>query len=186
MFADVSFPISSFQVFSYKIPDQLVNSISVGSTVNAPLGNRIVSGIIVNCYSKKKFDGKIKELKSLVDGKPVLDDNLWKLISWLSAYYNTPIGLAAKAVIPSQLSTNYEPKKQSFAKVTAFKNETIIKGEIQLKIFNFLKSQDSLVPISELKTFSANPSAVCKSLQSKGLINIIEKSVIPNIYNMSL
>ena len=186
MFADVSFPISSFQVFSYKIPDQLVNSISVGSTVNAPLGKRIVSGIIVNCYSKKKFNGKIKEIKSLVDGKPVLDDNLWKLISWLSAYYNTPIGLAAKAVLPSQLSTNYEPKKQSFAKVTAFKNETIIKGEIQLKIFNFLKSQDSLVPISELKTFSANPSAVCKSLQSKGLIKIIEKPVIPNIYNMSL
>ena len=186
MFADISFPISSFQVFSYKIPDQLVNSIFVGSTVNAPLGKRIVSGIIVNCYSKKKFDGKIKEIKSLVDGKPVLDDNLWKLISWLSAYYNTPIGLAAKAVIPSQLSTNYEQKKQSFAKVTGFKNETIIKGEIQLKIFNFLKSQDSLVPISELKTFSANPSAVCKSLQSKGLIKIIEKPVIPNIYNMSL
>ena len=64
MYADVSFPISSFQVFSYKIPENLATVASVGSTVNAPLGKRMVSGIIVSCYSENKYTGKIKEITS--------------------------------------------------------------------------------------------------------------------------
>ena len=46
MFADISFPISSFQVFSYKIPSELSAKILIGSTVNAPLGKRNVNGIV--------------------------------------------------------------------------------------------------------------------------------------------
>ena len=95
MFADVSFPISSFQIFSYKIPSELSDKILIGSTVNAPLGKRNVNGIVVNCYSEKKFQGATKEINSLVDEKPIIDKKLWKLINWLSSYYNTPIGLAA-------------------------------------------------------------------------------------------
>ena len=58
MFADVSFPISSFQIFSYKIPSELSDKILIGSTVNAPLGKRNVNGIVVNCYSEKIFKRK--------------------------------------------------------------------------------------------------------------------------------
>jgi len=185
MFADVSFPISSFQVFTYKIPKKLIKNVSVGSTINAPLGNRMVSGIIVSCYIERKFSGKIKEITSIEEGKPILDDSLWRLINWLSTYYDTPIGLAAKAVLPSQLSTNYEPKKQSFAKISSLNDEKKIKGEKQLKVYKFLKSQNSPVPFSELKRFSLNPSTICKSLEDKKLIDIIKKPVIPNIYDTS-
>ena len=158
MFADISFPISSFQIFSYKIPDSLLSSISVGCTVKAPLGKRVVSGIVVSCYSKKKFTGKIREIGSLEEGKPVLDDKLWKLINWLSSYYDAPIGLAAKSVLPSQLNTDFEPKKQSFVRVLSSENQNKIKGEVQSKIFEFLKTKSSPVPISDLKIFSTNAS----------------------------
>ena len=118
MFADISFPISSFQVFSYKIPSELSAKILIGSTVNAPLGKRNVNGIVVNCYSEKKFRGTTKEINSLVNEKPILDEKLWKLINWLSSYYNTPIGLAAKVALPSELNTTYEPKKQTYVTVS--------------------------------------------------------------------
>tara|TARA_Y100000748_G_scaffold70549_1_gene57713 strand:- start:86 stop:2302 length:2217 start_codon:yes stop_codon:yes gene_type:complete len=186
MYADVSFPISSFQVFSYKIPENLATAASVGSTVNAPLGKRMVSGIIVRCYSESKYTGKIKEITSIEQGKPILDGQLWKLITWLSSYYDTPIGLAAKAVLPSKLSTSYEPKKQNFARVLHSQNEKNIKGSTQIKVFNFLKSQNLAVPFSALKIFSPNPSSICNSLEKKGLIEIIQKPVIPNIYETSL
>jgi len=186
MFADVSFPISSFQVFSYKIPDSLLSSVSVGCTVTAPLGKRVVSGIVVSCYSKKKFTGKIREIGSLEEGKPVLDDKLWKLINWLSSYYDTPIGLAAKSVLPSQLNTDFEPKKQRFVRALSSENQNKIKGEVQLKIFEFLKTKSSPVPISDLKIFSTNVSAVCRSLEEKELVKITEKPIVPNIYNISI
>ena len=59
MFADISFPISSFQVFSYKIPSELSAKILIGSTVNAPLGKRNVNGIQnTNNIKNKKINNK--------------------------------------------------------------------------------------------------------------------------------
>ena len=71
MFADVSFPISSFQIFSYKIPSELSHKILIGSTVNAPLGKRNVNGSVVNCYSEKKFQGTTKELPTNQRNEPM-------------------------------------------------------------------------------------------------------------------
>ena len=48
MFADISFPISSYQVFTYKIPSDLKNNLSIGMRVKAPLGSRNIKGIIVD------------------------------------------------------------------------------------------------------------------------------------------
>ena len=80
----------------------------------------------------------------------------WKLIKWLSSYYNTPIGLAAKVALPSELSTTYEPKKQTYVKIGSTNYESNISGEIQKKIYNYLKSKNKLLPISDLKKFSKN------------------------------
>ena len=139
MFADVSFPISSFQIFSYKIPSELSDKILIGSTVNAPLGKRNVNGIVVNCYSEKIFKGATKEINSLLDEKPIIDKKLWKLINWLSSYYNTPIGLAAKVALPSNLSTTYEPKKRTYVKIGSTNYESRISGKIQKKLHKQLK-----------------------------------------------
>ena len=186
MFADISFPISSFQVFSYKIPDFLAKKILIGSTVNAPLGKRNVNGVVVKCYSEKKYQGTIKEINSVIDDKPILDDNLWKLINWLSSYYNTPIGLAAKAALPSELSTAYEPKKQNYIKIDPEFYKQNISGQIQKKIINYLKTKNDFIPISELKIFSSNPLSPSKALESKRAVQIVKNSVIPDIYNLSL
>jgi len=48
MFAEVAFPISSFQSFTYRIPRNLTNSIQVGSRVTAILGKRSVQGVIIS------------------------------------------------------------------------------------------------------------------------------------------
>ena len=83
------------------------------------------------------------------------------------AFFLPLIGLAAKAVLPSQLNTDFEPKKLSFVRVLLSGNQDSIKGEVQSKIFQFLKQKNSFVPISELKIFSKNPSSVCKTLEAK-------------------
>ena len=184
MFADVSFPISSFQIFSYKIPSELSDKILIGSTVNAPLGKRNVNGIVVNCYSEKKFQGATKEINSLLDEKPIIDKKLWKLINWLSSYYNTPIGLAAKVALPSNLSTTYEPKKRTYVKIGSTNYESRISGKIQKKIYKYLKSKNKLSPISDLKELTKYPLSICKALESKGAIEIVKKTIIPDIYSL--
>ena len=82
----------------------------------APVRNRKVQGIIVAIKDASDYKGNIREVDSLVDEFPVLDDQLWDLILWLADYYNTPLGVAAKAALPAKLSTKYEPRSQLFVK----------------------------------------------------------------------
>jgi len=86
MFADVSFPISSYQTFSYEIPKSLLAKVSVGMRVKAMFGRRKAQGIVVKIKKTTEFKGRILPIESLVDDQPVLDPNLWKIINWLAEY----------------------------------------------------------------------------------------------------
>ena len=49
MFADVSFPISSYQVFTYRIPKDLSENVEIGVRVRAPFGTKEnAQGVVVN------------------------------------------------------------------------------------------------------------------------------------------
>ena len=109
MFAEVSLPISSFQTFTYSIPENLKQSLLVGSRVKVPLGARKVSGIVVSLIEESSFAGNLKSIIDVDDSTPVLSKNLWKLVNWISHYYVTPIGLAYNAVLPFSLLSNYSP-----------------------------------------------------------------------------
>ena len=76
MYVDVSFPISSYQVFSYVIPKKFISSVKVGQRIKAPLGNRIGQGIIVAIDTKPTFSGNIKELTDIIDIEPIVVDKL--------------------------------------------------------------------------------------------------------------
>ena len=184
MFADISFPISSFQVFSYEIPPSLINDIHVGSIVNAPFSTRNIQGIVVDKYEEKKYVGNIKEIDSLVDGSPVIDKSLWKLTKWMSSYYNTPIGLAAKTVLPSKLIATYTPPSKNFVQLTDKSLSCDIKGSAQKKIYEYLQHHNEPLPVSDLKNLTPSALSACKALQTKGAVKLIKKPVVPNPYNL--
>ena len=138
MYVDVSFPISSYQVFSYKIPKKFISSVKVGQRIKAPLGNRIGQGIIVAIDTKPTFSGNIKELTDIIDLDPIVDENLWTLIKWLSKYYKTPLGQCAKMVLPQNLSLNYQPPKKYFVQYLSGDKDIDLNGKAQKKIFKYI------------------------------------------------
>ena len=62
MFAEVAFPISNFQTFSYSIPNDLIKKVRIGSRVIAPFGNRSSQGIVVEVLKENSYKGKIKPI----------------------------------------------------------------------------------------------------------------------------
>ena len=82
MFAEVAFPISNFQSFTYVIPKELKNEIQLGSRVLAPFGKRNCQGMVLGIKSTTSYSGKTKSIHSLVDDIPVVTPELWKLICW--------------------------------------------------------------------------------------------------------
>ena len=117
MYADIAFPISSFQIFSYKIPSKFQSVLSVGSRVIAPLSGRKRQGIITSFSKEIDYKGQIKSISEVLDEKPVLSSELWSLINWLSDYYVTPKGQVAKVVLPKNLSLGYNPPSRWYVDV---------------------------------------------------------------------
>ena len=130
MFAEVAFPIRSFQTFTYSVPKEHASKIHVGSRVYVPFRNKIIQGVVVNIKNTNSFQGPIKKIIRLVDNVNIITPSLWKLIKWVSNYYMTPIGKVANSVVPKSLSTNYKTQLEKYVEAR--------KG-INLKKLNDLK-----------------------------------------------
>ena len=48
MYVEIAFPISSYKIFTYKVPIKLIDQIRIGIKVKAPFNKRIITGIVVN------------------------------------------------------------------------------------------------------------------------------------------
>jgi len=179
MFVDIAFPISSYNIFTYSVPQEFRSQIGIGSRVTAPLGKRRTTGIIVSFPKNPVFTGTIKNIESLVDPYPVLDKTLWKLIHWMSTYYFTPIGQVAKTVLPAQLSMKYSPQKTWVAEVlpNAESDNLLSSALAQRNVVDFLHKKKEMIPVTALKHLASNPMNVCRILEKKVLLPNTVKSL---------
>lgn len=182
MFVDVAFPISQYQVFTYAVSKQYHNIVNIGVRVRAPIGKRLVSGVIVNISSSTKFKGKIKSISEIVDDVPIFDEHLWKLIQWISYYYLIPIGKAA-SVIPAKLSDKYKPQEKWYVQIGK-KDKTyedlIFKAPSQFKVLKELSKFKKPVPITSFNQIVASPLTICKSLEEKGYVELSKEVDVPD------
>ena len=183
MFVDVAFPISSYRVFTYRVPPSLEPNIGIGVRVRAPLGHRQAQGIVVARHKKPQFRGRVKPLSSLVDEFPVLDEHLWSLMQWMSDYYLTPLGQVARTIIPPRLTTRYQPPTRLMVRRNdagqAF-TERVDNAPAQARVLDYLARQKEAIPVTELKNLVANPSAVCRKLAAKGLVTMEAVEQLPD------
>ncbi|MBT3502142.1 MAG: primosomal protein N' [Candidatus Marinimicrobia bacterium] len=186
MFADVAFPISGFQTFTYKIPKDLVSEVQIGSRVTVQFGPRKTQGIVTGLKNESSFSGKIKDIAGLVDNLPIMTPELWKLIQWMSQYYVTPLGQVGKAVLPKNLSTRYNPPKSWMVQakpifddedLEAVKKRAPKQYEVYQKIWKVKKP----IQVSSLKDLASNPLNVCRGLEKRKLVTLFEETSLPDI-----
>ena len=72
MFAEVAFPIRSFQTFTYSVPKEHASEITVGSRVHVPFRNKTIHGIVVSIKNTSTFQGSLKKIIKPVDNVNVI------------------------------------------------------------------------------------------------------------------
>ena len=181
MYVEIAFPISSYKIFTYKVPLKLRDQIRVGIRVKAPFNKRRITGIVVEVSNSNKYKGKTYFIDDIVDDDIRLNKNLFLLLKWVSKYYISPLGKVLQVALPKTLTSNYKRKK--IVEVSYRKNENkILKNSpAQQKALNFIREQQTPVLIDALKVIISNPSSVCKALLKKDLIYWNEKIVEPDI-----
>ena len=188
MYAEVAFPISSYQTFTYQIPVDLTDQVRVGVRVKAPLGRRTVQGVVVSLMDKTNFKGKLKNLIALVDDQPVLDEQLWELLHWTSRYYLTPLGQVARVAMPRSLSTRYHPPKYQRVVFKSFSDDfdTLKKGKpAQARVLEKLAAVKKPIVLADLNKLVSNPATICRKLAAQGLVEISSEIRYPDATGFS-
>jgi primosomal protein N' (replication factor Y) len=93
--------------------------LSVGFRVIVPFGaKKHYTAIVLRTHENAPQDYTAKEIHSLIDSFPVVNENQLKLWEWISFYYICPLGDVFKAALPSAM------KPQDFLQTYVPKTET--------------------------------------------------------------
>jgi len=96
-FSDVALPVPLDMAFTYRVPPDLTPV--VGGRVLVPFRQRRMMGIVVDLHDRQPTVAT-KNILSVVDPAPVLDDHLLRLGRWIADYYLAPIGEVFRTMLP--------------------------------------------------------------------------------------
>ena len=103
----VPFPIANY--YTYSVPDELDNQIQTGCRVVVQFGaKRFYTAIVANVHYCKPAEFEVKDVTALLDARPILLPNQFKLWKWISDYYLCTLGDVYKAALPSGLKLESE------------------------------------------------------------------------------
>ena len=119
-FCDVALPLPLDMVFTYRVaaeahlqatpqtltqPDGTLSGDSaatgpvVGGRVLVPFRQQRMTGVVVELHDRKP-SVRTKNVLSLLDASPVLDDQLLRLGRWIANYYLAPLGEVFRTMLP--------------------------------------------------------------------------------------
>ncbi len=98
-YAVVAVGIDVDKVFHYAIPESLSGKVDTGFRVLVPFRNRKVIGFVVSIVDETPIKD-VKEIASVLDSDPILNDDLLRLTKWVSDYYLSGWGIVIKTAIP--------------------------------------------------------------------------------------
>ena len=101
-FAKVIIPSPLKEPLIYAIPPLLKVDLKIGMRVSVPLGQRKVTGVVVDLLSETALP-RVRDILAILDERPILDHSLLKLIHWVSQYYLSSAGEVLTTVLPPSL-----------------------------------------------------------------------------------
>ena len=96
-FCDVALPVPLDMVFTYRVPADAAPI--VGGRVLVPFRQQRMTGIVVELHDRKPAVAT-KNIISVLDPGPVLDELLLRLARWIADYYLAPLGEVCRTMLP--------------------------------------------------------------------------------------
>src|SRR5438270_532442 len=96
-FCDVALPVPLDTAFTYHLSGEVEPV--VGGRVLVPFRQQRMSGIVVGVHDRKP-SVKTKDVLTVLDTTPVLDDQLLRLGKWIADYYLAPLGEVFRTMLP--------------------------------------------------------------------------------------
>lgn len=165
------------KTFTYLVPEHLKKDIKVGMRVEVPFGKQVLEAFVMEISNSANVSN-LKEVISLVDTYPVLNEELIKLGKFIKETTLSSLMSSYQVMLPKALKAknkvNMQIKKDKYFRLN---NDIFLKdykfNETQTKIINVLKDK-KLVNKKELDSISKSS---VNTLLNKKILVLEEKEV---------
>ena len=96
--ARVAVPVPLHRLFDYSVPESMQLPV-IGARVVVPFSGRRLVGVVTALNPDDAHD-KVRPLSTVLDAESVLGDEVFALASWLSSYYQHPLGEVLTTLLP--------------------------------------------------------------------------------------
>lgn len=183
------------KIFDYRIPDDLVEKITVGSHVFVPFGRgkKLIDGYVLSVKNETDFDGEVKEIASLATPEPLFDEEMLHLADHIKETCFCSYISAIKTVLPPGSGTKHKvndkfirgsklalPYDEAFEVLETLRT----KAPKQAQVLELL-IQNDFVADADITFLTGASYAAIKALKDKEFIKeeVIEALRMPLNYN---
>ena len=150
-FADVLLPVPIHQVFTYRIPFELNDSLAFGLRVIVPFGkSKLVTGIVTEIHERIPEAYQAKYIEYVLDEYPIITKKQFQFWTWISQYYMAPLGDVMNASLPANFKLSSETK---IVLHPDFENNQVLDEREQL-VVDSLRANEQM-DLKELSTLLA-------------------------------
>ena len=189
-------------MFTYSVAEGQEGCVVFGKRVLVPLGKSKKYIAMVVKVHQEKPSFKVKPIEQVLDATPTLLDRQYRLWSWISNYYMSPLGDVYNAAMPAGMKSaeKFKPRMELYVELTSkYRNEAslhvalnmlqrALKQSKALTTFLSLSHWDSLendtprecikkVTKEELMNEAHCTSAIVKSLIDRDILFTYEEEV---------
>ncbi len=172
-FVDLILPIPVPNLFTYRVPRDMVGLVKIGARVIVPFGkSRVVTAVIAKLHNQPPTKYQARYVLELLDEYPLVTAYQLELFRWMADYYMCCIGEVMNVALPSGLKITSQSKVQYNPD---FDYPELL-TEAEAKLLDELKKQSAL-SYEELGRIVGEVAvpALIKSLVSKRAVIVFEE-----------
>lgn len=168
MYAHCAIPLPLNQLFTYRVPADLVNYAEPGRRAVVPLGKRLLTGFIIETGDSpgELSAGRIKDIHDIIDEQPVFDEHMLDLARWVADYYLASLGDVLKTAMPFAASC----KSRTLIRLNPDFTEVDSLTPRQLDLMTLLEPGQALTPRTLQKRLGQSVGNILKTLEQKGAV----------------
>lgn len=196
-FAEVAIPVPLRRLFTYRIPDTLLERVQPGSRVAVAFQRRKVAGIVVRLReSPPEGVTRIVSIAGLLEPEPIFPSELLQFLDEAARYYFHPLGEVLRAAAPAVPTgalrrlkkggfltgdetlrgTSIAERRELFVRRVQILPEDVRLGQSQARLFAAIPPNVE-TPLSELRELDKRARVIVRGLVEKGLVTVEERVV---------
>ncbi len=169
-------------VLDYAIPPGM-EGVTRGSRVEMPLRGRAATGTVISLSPPDpEWAGRLRPLRRLVAGEPVVSPVLMDLAEWAARYYAVPVEQMIRCIVPEPVrQEKHEEKTRKVAILTKWPEDAVLnkmnaRAPRQASIMRYLHgSEEKRAPLAELGGSAA--LVPCRALEKQGYLRLEDEAV---------